>query len=293
MQHLLSNSDYVLVACPLSAQTASFLDAKRIAYMAPTGVEKVVVLIFLLKESFLQTNLLLTFRTITSYPGVIINVARGPIIDEEDLFRALSEHQIAGAVIDTWWRYPSEVIATSIFSKVITLERCTSPAGFYRSSLYLVSRFHLYISIWQSDARRCLSLTSSSSYLYHHTDPWLTTLSHPSYRPMASILNPSIPLPREKSGPANYPFTHLIIASVRPTLAAGPESSRLGGFLSARPTSILGTIISRAGQIKASLTLGLRIGCPGSSSNVSQSSRRIGISTLPSKSWIQGISWHR
>jgi phosphoglycerate dehydrogenase-like enzyme len=37
----------------------------------------------------------------------IINVSRGPIIEEEPLYRALASHQIAGAVLDVWWRYPS------------------------------------------------------------------------------------------------------------------------------------------------------------------------------------------
>jgi phosphoglycerate dehydrogenase-like enzyme len=38
--------------------------------------------------------------------AVIVNVARGPVIDEAALWRALTEERIGGAVIDTWWRYP-------------------------------------------------------------------------------------------------------------------------------------------------------------------------------------------
>jgi phosphoglycerate dehydrogenase-like enzyme len=37
----------------------------------------------------------------------IINVSRGPIIEEEALYRALATRQIAGAVLDVWWRYPT------------------------------------------------------------------------------------------------------------------------------------------------------------------------------------------
>lgn len=39
--------------------------------------------------------------------AVIFNVGRGPTIDEHALYEALRTHRIAGAVIDTWYRYPS------------------------------------------------------------------------------------------------------------------------------------------------------------------------------------------
>jgi phosphoglycerate dehydrogenase-like enzyme len=39
--------------------------------------------------------------------AVVVNVARGPVIDEGALYRALVEHRIGGAVIDTWWDYPA------------------------------------------------------------------------------------------------------------------------------------------------------------------------------------------
>ena len=39
--------------------------------------------------------------------AVIINVARGTVIDEDALFESLSTRQIAGAVIDAWYRYPT------------------------------------------------------------------------------------------------------------------------------------------------------------------------------------------
>ena len=38
--------------------------------------------------------------------AVIINIARGGIIDEKDLYEALKERLIGGAIIDTWFKYP-------------------------------------------------------------------------------------------------------------------------------------------------------------------------------------------
>ena len=39
--------------------------------------------------------------------AVILNVGRGPVIDEAALYRALQERRIGGAVIDTWYVYPT------------------------------------------------------------------------------------------------------------------------------------------------------------------------------------------
>ncbi len=38
--------------------------------------------------------------------AVLINVARGAIVDEDALYAALRERRIGGAVIDVWYRYP-------------------------------------------------------------------------------------------------------------------------------------------------------------------------------------------
>ena len=39
--------------------------------------------------------------------AVILNVGRGPVIDEQALFDALAQKRIGGAIIDTWYTYPS------------------------------------------------------------------------------------------------------------------------------------------------------------------------------------------
>ena len=39
--------------------------------------------------------------------GIVVNVGRGPVIDEDALFDALELRQIGGAILDTWYVYPS------------------------------------------------------------------------------------------------------------------------------------------------------------------------------------------
>jgi phosphoglycerate dehydrogenase-like enzyme len=39
--------------------------------------------------------------------AVLINVARGPVVDEQALYDALHTQRIGGAVIDTWYQYPA------------------------------------------------------------------------------------------------------------------------------------------------------------------------------------------
>ncbi len=75
LDRLLEASDFVLIACPLNAATQGLIGAAQLARMRPDAV--------------------------------LINVARGPIVDEDALFAALRERTIGGAVLDTWYRYPS------------------------------------------------------------------------------------------------------------------------------------------------------------------------------------------
>lgn len=71
---LVSRSDAIVIACALSPLTEGLIDARRFALMSPRAV--------------------------------LVNVARGPIVDEQALFEALSSRRIAGAAIDVWYRYP-------------------------------------------------------------------------------------------------------------------------------------------------------------------------------------------
>ena len=40
--------------------------------------------------------------------GVLVNVARGPVVDETALWEALKEGRTGGAVLDVWYQYPDE-----------------------------------------------------------------------------------------------------------------------------------------------------------------------------------------
>ncbi len=46
--------------------------------------------------------------------AVIINVGRGPVIDQTALYEVLKQRRIGGAVIDTWYAYPADVNATTL-----------------------------------------------------------------------------------------------------------------------------------------------------------------------------------
>jgi len=67
--------DFVVVSVPLTAETTGIVGAAAFAAMRPSAV--------------------------------VVNVGRGPTIDERALFDALKQRRIAGAIIDTWYNYPS------------------------------------------------------------------------------------------------------------------------------------------------------------------------------------------
>jgi phosphoglycerate dehydrogenase-like enzyme len=75
LDDVLAQSDFVLLALPLFDETRHIIDARRLATMKSTAV--------------------------------IINVARGALIDEEALYAACRDRRIGGAIIDTWYRYPA------------------------------------------------------------------------------------------------------------------------------------------------------------------------------------------
>lgn len=50
--------------------------------------------------------------------AIVINVGRGPVVDEQALFDALATQGIGGAVIDTWYQYPTPTKAIGAPSRL-------------------------------------------------------------------------------------------------------------------------------------------------------------------------------
>lgn len=85
LEQLLQQSDFVTIHTPLSEQTYHLMSDRQFALMKPTAI--------------------------------VINTARGGIIDSEALYRALSSRQIAGAAIDV-----TEPEPIGIDSPLLTLD---------------------------------------------------------------------------------------------------------------------------------------------------------------------------
>jgi phosphoglycerate dehydrogenase-like enzyme len=71
---LIEVSDFIILSLPLTPESQGLVDATFISWMKPTSI--------------------------------LVNVSRGPIINEKALFDALKENRIRGAGLDVWWRYP-------------------------------------------------------------------------------------------------------------------------------------------------------------------------------------------
>ncbi|MFE2444069.1 2-hydroxyacid dehydrogenase [Streptomyces melanosporofaciens] len=71
---LLESSDAVVVSVPLTDDTTGLIGAAELSRMHPAAV--------------------------------LVNVGRGPVVDEDALYQALSDRAIGGAAIDVWYRYP-------------------------------------------------------------------------------------------------------------------------------------------------------------------------------------------
>ena len=74
LNHVLENADFVLLSAPLNSETEGLINRQKLERM---------------KED-----------------AILINVARGPVINEEDLFNHLKTHPDFCAGIDAWWIEP-------------------------------------------------------------------------------------------------------------------------------------------------------------------------------------------
>ncbi|MFT3717730.1 2-hydroxyacid dehydrogenase [Pseudorhodoferax sp.] len=75
LHDFLASVDIAVVTLPLVPETQGIVDAAALAAMRPGAV--------------------------------LVNVARGPVVDEQALYDALRRRHLGRAVIDTWYRYPT------------------------------------------------------------------------------------------------------------------------------------------------------------------------------------------
>ena len=90
LEELVKRSDFVVVACLLNKETRHLLNPARLALMKPTAY--------------------------------LINVARGPIVDEEALIAALRDERIAGAGLDVFEQEPPDPANALFVWPLITVE---------------------------------------------------------------------------------------------------------------------------------------------------------------------------
>lgn len=74
LEQLMTESEVVVVCAPLTERTVGMIGADELRALGPAGV--------------------------------LINVGRGPLVVESDLYEALSTGVIAAAAIDVWYQYP-------------------------------------------------------------------------------------------------------------------------------------------------------------------------------------------
>jgi len=72
----LAKADFLFVTLPLTPETEGLLDERRLGLLPPRAV--------------------------------LVNVGRGPVIDEEALYRALTSGTLGAAGLDVWYNYPRD-----------------------------------------------------------------------------------------------------------------------------------------------------------------------------------------
>ncbi len=116
---LLPAADFLILALPLTRETEGMISAAELDLLPSSAV--------------------------------LVNVARGKIVDQEALYRALAEKRIAAAGLDVWYNYPENEAA----------RRCTFPGDFPFQQLdNLVLSPHRAANTLESENLRMQSLAA-------------------------------------------------------------------------------------------------------------------------------------
>jgi hydroxypyruvate reductase len=89
LEELARWSDCLVVTCPLTPETRGLIDARILDALGPEGF--------------------------------LVNVARGPVVDEQALITALKEGRIAGAGLDVFWDEPRVPLELTTMENVVLL----------------------------------------------------------------------------------------------------------------------------------------------------------------------------
>jgi len=103
LDQLLAASDFVSIHAPLKAETHHLIGARELALMKPTAF--------------------------------LINTARGPIVDEAALARALADRRIAGAALDVYEHEPRVEAALLTMSNVVLTPHVGSAVAELREAM--------------------------------------------------------------------------------------------------------------------------------------------------------------
>ena len=76
IQSQVEEADFIILSLPLTNQSKGLVDREFLSWMKPSSI--------------------------------LVNISRGPIVDELALYEALKAKNIRGAGLDVWWRYPKK-----------------------------------------------------------------------------------------------------------------------------------------------------------------------------------------
>jgi glyoxylate reductase len=103
LDRLLAESDFVSIHAPLKPETHHLIGARELALMKPSAF--------------------------------LVNTARGPIVDEEALVRALTDRRIAGAGLDVYEREPRVEAALLTMPNVVLTPHLGSAVAELREAM--------------------------------------------------------------------------------------------------------------------------------------------------------------